>query len=252
MKKERQIEERKQLRLNNIQSELEAKRRRSLEREEQRKKHKADITRLEDERKNEILNRIEITESIVKQTKKDINRKRKKKAYSVILKLQDKEDNIRRMVKKDEYRREKLRERIEMRNEYGLRIKQEKEALAVSRQRIRKELDIKRHSMINEFEHKKRRWQSSNKQLLICSTLMESNNITDLSFKDQNSVYQSIRGEGQVILSDKKISKEDAIEVVNTLRATLNNELMEILSKQEQIRSEQEENLRNVLIVIES
>ena len=48
----------------------------------------------------------------------------------------------------------------------------------------------------------------------------------------------------------KKMSKQDALEIVNDLRLTLHNELMEALAKEQQRKDEQEENLKNVLKIL--
>eukprot|EP00826_Nyctotherus_ovalis_P017882 TRINITY_DN1528_c0_g1_i7.p2 TRINITY_DN1528_c0_g1~~TRINITY_DN1528_c0_g1_i7.p2 ORF type:complete len:222 (-),score=55.08 TRINITY_DN1528_c0_g1_i7:264-929(-) len=192
---------------------------------------------------------MEATEVTVKKTKREIERARRERATSMVLRLKDKEDKMKRMERIDAYKREQLKAKIEAENERLAKTKVEKEAQLVSKQELHKQLDMKRTKMIDDFERKKRRWQSSSKERVLArSLLMESNNTAEISLKDQSLGCQSVSGEGQIRTSEKELSRESAMEVISDLRKTLHNELMDTLSTQEQIKCEQEEKLRNVFV----
>jgi len=80
----------------------------------------------------------------------------KKKQNLDALKRFDRLDNVQRKMKMDEYRRQKIQEKIENNNERGEKIKNDRAALLEMRQIIQREMQTNKQALTEKFEKLKR------------------------------------------------------------------------------------------------
>mgnify|MGYP001351422241 CR=1 FL=1 len=73
------------------------------------------------------------------------------------LRMLDKQENIERIKSIQEYRKEKILEKIEKDNERAYLIKKTREDLIAIRQKIRREMDEQKEKIVNDFYAKQKR-----------------------------------------------------------------------------------------------
>lgn len=237
---------------------------------------------IEESRRTEFLNKMKATEEMVKRTQ-DMNKQEQvKKTRINTMKMKDREENVRRIEKMNEYHREKIMDKIEVDNERAENIRQEREQIMQMRSNLRKKVDREKEGMMEVFEKAKKKGKLDSKDLKGMKhdsgsiernyeykktvkkakknknikknsweespRLGEMNLIYDkpkTNYKKQRSIYD-MDNDQNVEFNENNYNEEQAIRNVNELRTKLHNELMQELEKEQERENERDEILKNV------
>ena len=150
--------EKRRAELDAIQAKFEAERRRREEmKEDKRVKVKVQNDRIVQERVNMYLNRIELSEKRLAKAREKHSMELLRKSNFDFMKEQDRTDNIMRMHEVQEYRRQKLLEKIEKDNERTRFIQTEQQNLMKMRLKMRDEMSARKQQLLEDFEKRKKK-----------------------------------------------------------------------------------------------
>jgi len=217
----------------------------------------------------------EIKVAIVQKMKHD---EHKTKSHIGTLKKLDKEENVHRIAKMQEYQREKIMEKILSDNEKAERIKKERDGLLETRQNMRKDIDRNKRELLENFEKMKRskmgsqyeagsgsesgsREFSKNRMLSTMKPKSISQNtgsrqqlhpktaesnkrlrpLEGIELPNKQKNFEQSKESGKPQLSEKEAKK-----MIENLKISQNHEMLLLLEEEQNNESEREAQLRTI------
>ena len=135
------------------------------ERQKHRREVKNQNMKIEEYKKRDLLDKIENTEENLRRVQSNLEEKRKEKSLKNLIKQKDKQDNVRRIERMKEYRKNKIMEKIDMETDRTEGIKMERANLLETRMKQTKKINSERSEMIGSFERMKKNGQIDSKAL---------------------------------------------------------------------------------------
>lgn len=248
--RKRQIEEQERI-------ELKVRKEREIEKEAQLKKVREQIENEKGIQKESIMAKIDIKDEKVKKTKEEIQKARKEKAGAALIERRDKEEAVKKITRIQEYQREQLMTKLEMKDEKAMKIKLEKAALLEARQNLRKQAAIQKHKAMEEFEKlkMKKKNEQSVDQIISRSTTEKprSANQRSQEIYKNRSMQQTMKTPSNKLTiaqhkkssPKKQLTEEEAIQKVEALRIKLRQDLLNILQEEQKKELAREEIMKN-------
>lgn len=154
--RQKKAEEQKKIKDQQERAEIEEKRKRDAAKNDHRQIVKIQMETNEEAKKKAILDKTEEINSKVQKVQSQQKQERKRKAELAALKREDREETVNRITKMNEYRRDKLQEKIETDNDRSAKILSEKSLLVQTRQTLRKKVERQKAKVLEAFEKMKK------------------------------------------------------------------------------------------------
>ena len=133
------------------------KRLKELEKEHKIKEVLERNEKLLNQRKNELIKQFNMTDMKVATVQKSMKFQLDIKKSMIQLKTSDRHENVERIQNVNEYKRQKLLEKLENDNDRIERMRKEQDAIVAMRQRIRRDMDFKKEQIIKDLQRKQKR-----------------------------------------------------------------------------------------------
>jgi len=231
----KEAEERKKMREEDERRGLKEKQKRDIEREQHRKNVQGKMSKIEEERREGILHKLGETDEMVKRTQEAAEKERKEKSLSTAIKRRDREENVKRIEKINEYQRGKTMEKILMDNERAEKIRMEKESLLMARQNLRKQIDSQKEEMLEVFEKVKKKGKLDAEDL-------KKLKLQETSPKDSKNIENKKKASSP---SGKKAKKKKRRSLRKSIDYPDKQLIIQNYSKEQQTRSYHRSDLNN-------
>jgi len=157
LERQRLADERKKIRLEEEKKNFGQKKHKDVAKDEHRKIVRQQMVLREDERKQTVLGKIDEINTKVQMTQAKRHQERRRKCEQIALKREDREETVNRISRMNDYRKEKLMEKIELDNDRSAKINNEKAALIETRQMLRKKVERQKAKVMEVFEKMKKK-----------------------------------------------------------------------------------------------
>jgi len=176
-----------------------------------------------------------------------------------LIKKNDKQENVQRIARMQEYQKEKLMEKINHDTDRALQIKNEKDSLLSMRMNIRREMEGSKRSIMDKFEQVKRGKLDaetvSGEFGVRSQSMMHSQGPrlhTSSQRSTKNSVNRGINSAGQSKIrqpgsgSKESGKKNEARKAIENLKIRQNHEMLSLLEEEQNKENERELRLQGI------
>ena len=136
---------------------------------EEKEKHSEDVRKQNEDRLNVRINSIQSKrhekESLMTKTQSEREWEHMIKKEYDLLRREDKLESVERISRANNYKKQKILEKIEFDNMKSQHVKKEKEKLLETRFQVRREADRQKKEVMEAFEHMKKKGKIDNKSL---------------------------------------------------------------------------------------